>query len=159
RSARSTTRGRRARDAASWLALLEHAADLVKVLAREAAVLDQVQQQRLGRAVEDAIHEIAHHPADHLLLRARRLVEIRAVLGRLLEIPLLLEDVHHGHDGGVGDLAPLEQRLVDVADAGGPAGPDYFHDFQLLRGQDRFSRIHTKTLVLTRSRCQELFSA
>ena len=78
-------------------------------------LLDQVHQQRLGRAVEDAVDELADHVADHLAFGLRGPVDVGAVGLVLLEILLLFQDLHHGHDRGVGDLAAFQQRLVDVA--------------------------------------------
>ena len=70
-------------------------------------------------------------------LRLRRPVNVGAVGLVLLEVLLLLQDLHHGHDRGVGDLAPLEQRFVDVADRDAVALPDDLHDFQFLLGEGR----------------------
>jgi hypothetical protein len=72
---------------------------------------------------------------DHLLLRLRRLVNIRAVALLLFEITFRLQDVHHGHDGGVSDPPFLEQRFVDLPHSGRSKLPHHFHDFEFLAGE------------------------
>ena len=76
-----------------------------------------------GRAAEDPVHELADHRAHHLLSGPGGLVEKGAPLGLLAQVPLLLQHVHHGHDGGVGDLPSLEERLVHVAHGGAARAP------------------------------------
>src|ERR1700747_3035555 len=74
-----------------------------------------------------------------------------AVLATLLEVALGFEDVHHGHDGGVSDLAAVEEGFVNIADGGGTALPDELHDFELLGGKRIVFRSHSKLLVLINS--------
>ena len=76
-------------------------------------------------------------------LRLRRAVDVGAVGLRLLEIFLLLQDLHHGHDRGVSHFAPFQQGFVDVANGGGVALPDDLHDFQFLVGEGGASASHT----------------
>ncbi len=92
-------------------------------------------EERFGRAVEDAIDEFADHAADDLVFGVRGSVNKGAVLAALFEIGLGFEDFHHGHDGGVGDFAALEQDFVNIADGGGAALPDELHDFEFLGGK------------------------
>ena len=75
-------------------------------------------EQRLRGTVENAIHEFAEHSADDLILGVRGAVNERAILAAFFQIALGFENFHHGHDGGVGDFAVLEQRFVDIADGG-----------------------------------------
>ena len=94
-------------------------------------------QQRLGGTVEDPVDEIPHHGADDFAPRLRGPVDVGAVGLILLQVFLLFEDLHHGHDRGVGHFAPLQQRFVDVADGDGIVFPDDLHDFQFLLGENR----------------------
>ena len=48
-------------------------------------------------------------------LRLAGPVDISPVVLALLQIALLLQDVHHGHDGGVGDAAMLQHRFINLA--------------------------------------------
>ncbi len=104
-------------------------------------------EQRVGRAVEDAVEEVADHAADDLLARLRRAKDMRAVLGGLGQISLLLQDAHHRHDGGVGNRPCLAQRFVDVADRRRVARPDDLHDRQLLRRERGMRRPHRLRII------------
>ena len=70
-------------------------------------------------------------------LRLRRPVDMRAVVRRLRQVSLLLQDPHHRHHGRVGDGAGFPQRLVDVADGRLVGAPDDFHDGEFLRRERR----------------------
>src|SRR5260370_25867276 len=85
---------------------------------RKALFLEQVHQQRAGRSIEDAIHELAHHRSDDLLLATDGCVGLRLFAGLLLEMALRLEDVHHRLHGGVTDGASALQVVVDFANSG-----------------------------------------
>ena len=108
-------------------------------------------EERFGRAIKNTINEFTDHAADDLILGLRGAVKEGAILAALLEIPLGLEDLHHGHDAGVGDFAPLAERLVDIADGGGAALPNELHDFEFLRSQRAVPWPHTSFLVLINS--------
>src|SRR5262249_24763999 len=74
---------------------------------------------------------------------------VGALVLRLLEIFFLLEDLHHGHDRGVGHFSALEKRFINIANRNRFALPNDFHDFELLRGERCAAFSHTKFLVLT----------
>src|SRR5688572_2258607 len=78
-------------------------------------------------------------------------IGLRLLAGRLLEVALRLENVHHRLDGGVGDGAPLAERVVNVAHSGVAERPDDFHDLELLPGQRFRLGTHTNYLVLSNS--------
>ena len=78
-----------------------------------------------------------------LRFRLRRPVHVGALGLRLLQVFLLLQDLHHGHHGGVGHLAPFQQRFVDVAHGDVFALPDDLHDLQFLPGQGGAWASHT----------------
>jgi len=92
-------------------------------------------EERFRGTVEDAIYEFPEHAAKDVVLGVRGAVNERAVLAALFQIALGFEDFHHGHNGGIGDFAVLEERLIDIADGGALALPDQLHDFQFLRGE------------------------
>src|ERR1017187_2770391 len=102
--------------------------DRLDLVRRQVAVFDQMHQQGLRRTVEHAIDEIPHHGADHPALRLGRAVDVGALHLLPVEVALLFQDLHHRHDGGVGDPAPLQQGLINVPDRGGVPLPDDFHD-------------------------------
>ena len=102
---------------------------------REPAVLGEVEEQRRRRAVEDTVEEVAHDRADDLLPRAAPAGSVGAIDPRLLQVALLLQNLHHRHHRRVGDVAVLAQRLVDVADGRLLEPPDDLHDGQFLRGE------------------------
>ncbi len=108
----------------------------------------KMHQERFGRPVEDAIHKIAHHIADDFAARLRGAVNMRAVCLVLLQIFLLLQNFHHGHDSGVRDLTLLQQRFVNFADRDGVMLPDDLHDFEFLLGENGALATHTNYLVL-----------
>src|SRR5579871_1360927 len=110
--------------------------------------LHQVHQQGFGRPVKHAVDELLDHRADYLPLGLRWPVHMRPVLLRLLEKAFLLQDLHHGHHGGVGHLPPLQQRFIHVPHRDAFALPDHLHDFQLLLGERPASSSHTNELVL-----------
>jgi len=89
-------------------------------------------KERFRRAVENAIDELAKHAADDLALGVSGAINKCAIQPALFQISLGFEDFHHGHDGGVGDFAFLEQGFVNVADSGVFALPDELHDFEFL---------------------------
>ena len=95
----------------------------------------QVNQQRFGEPLKTRFTKFPDHTANHLLLRLGGAIDIGAICLVFLEMFFLFEDLHHGHHGGVGDLPPFQQRLVDVAYRGVFALPDDFHDFQFLIGR------------------------
>jgi hypothetical protein len=80
-------------------------------------------------------------------LRLRGPVNVSALGLSLLEIAFLLQDVHHRHDGGIGDAAAFKESFVNLPDCRRFQLPDDFHDFQFLAGKGRFGGTHTKTLV------------
>ena len=82
------------------------------------AIPGQMQQQPAGGAVEHAVHEIADHRTDDLLPRPRRPVDIGTVHLGLLEVALVLENLHHRHHRRVGDGALLAEGLVHVSHGG-----------------------------------------
>src|SRR5580693_329756 len=92
-------------------------------------------EQRLGGAVENAIHKFADHAADDLMFRARGAIDESAILPALFQVALSFENFHHGHNGGVGDFSVLEQGFVDIANGGIFALPDELHDFEFLRSE------------------------
>jgi 2-polyprenyl-6-methoxyphenol hydroxylase-like FAD-dependent oxidoreductase len=83
------------------------------ILRRQSLVFDQMHQERLRSALKDAIDEVPHHASRHLGARSRRTVGVGAVLLLLLEMSLLLQDVHDGHDAGIGNFAPLQKGFID----------------------------------------------
>ncbi|MCK7523989.1 MAG: hypothetical protein MZV64_43365 [Ignavibacteriales bacterium] len=86
--------------------------------------------------VEQPVHELADHAPDDGGLGPGGPVDVGPVVLALLEVPLPFEHLHHGHDGGVGDLAPLQEVLVDVPDRGLALLPDHLHDLEFL-GRER----------------------
>ena len=114
----------------------------------------------VGRAVEDAIDEVAQHRAEHLVPRLGRTIDVRALGHGLLEVALLLENPHHRHHGGVGDLPAREERFVDVAHGRRLEPPHDFHDGELLRreGRMRCAHVATNYLVLSRQLSSRRFS-
>src|SRR5947208_1549086 len=82
--------------------------------ARRLSVLDELQQQRLSRAIQAGLDQPAHQAADQLVLPSRALREEGAVVLRLLEMGVLLADVPHRHEAGVGDVRVLEQDRVSL---------------------------------------------
>src|SRR5262245_29282147 len=131
-------------DSFAFLAFPDHLRNLLELLPGKVAVFHQPHQQRLGRAIKNAIDKLFHHSFNHLILRAGNLVNVGAVSNSLLEIILLLQDVHHRHDGRVGDFASLEERFINVSDGGCLETPDDLHDFQFLFGKSVTFLSHTK---------------
>src|SRR5579883_2312573 len=113
-------------------------------------------QQGLGRAVEDAIDKLADHGADHLALGPGGPIDVGAVGLLFFKVTLLFQDVHHGHDGGVGDPPALEQRFINLADGRFFELPDDLHDFEFQAVEGRLDRAHTKTLVRVDSEVKPL---
>ena len=118
--------------------------DLFDLVGGEAPVFDEVDEQGLGGSVEDAIDEIADHGGDHLTFGLGGAVDVGAIDLLAIEVAFMFQDLHHGHDGGVGDFAAFEEGLVDVADGSGLAFPDDLHDFEFLIGEGFAWRPHTK---------------
>ena len=58
--------------------------------------IEQAQHDRFGRAIKDAIHELAEHPTRDLLKSDARFEAKRFALGRieLLELPLIDHPLH-----------------------------------------------------------------
>src|SRR5690606_9770778 len=137
-----STRSGRAVWSRSCLLLLDELLDDAALLRREPAVLREMQEEALGRAVEHAVDELADHRAEDLLARSCRRVDVRAVPLRLPEVALLLQNPHHRHHGGVRDGTALAERLVDVAHGGLPGPPDDLHDGELLGRERRAWRSH-----------------
>ena len=132
-------------------AFLDHTDNLLQIFFAKAARFDEMDEQRLGRAIENAIDEFPDHAANDLVFRMRRAVKEGAVLAALFEIALGFEDLHHGHDGGVSDFAAIEESFINVADGGGAAFPDELHDFELLGSQGVVLGAHSTFLVLINS--------
>src|ERR1035438_10361424 len=122
--------------------------DLLDLVRRQVVVFDQMHQQGLRRTVEHAIDEIPHHGVDHPALRLGRAVDVGALHLLPVEVALVFQDLHHRHDGGVGDPAPLQQGLINVPDRGGVPLPDDLHDLQFLVCEGLARGPHTKELVL-----------
>src|ERR1019366_6446854 len=140
-----------ARLPSQWAALTppsDQPPDLLDLVRRQVAVFDQMHQQGLRRTVEHAIDEIPHHGADHPALRLGRAVDVGALHLLPVEVALVFQDLHHRHDGGVGDPAPLQQGLINVPDRGGVPLPDDLHDLQFLVCEGLARGPHTKELVL-----------
>ena len=74
-------------------------------------------------------------------LGLRGAIDMGALGAGFLEMTLGFEDLHHGHDGGVRDLAAFEHFLVDVAHRRFFEDPDDLHDLQFLFGQGGFRRL------------------
>ena len=72
-------------------------------------------QQRFGRAIEDALYKIVNHAAYYLALRLGRRVHISTIPQGFGQAPLLLERSHHRHHRRIRNFAALEQLLIDVA--------------------------------------------
>jgi hypothetical protein len=132
-------------------AFLDHANYFLQVFFAKAARFDEVDEERFGRAIENTINEFADHAADDLILGLRGAVKEGAILAALFEIALGLEDLHHGHDGGVSDLAALEEGLVDIAHGGGAALPHELHDLEFLGSKRAVPWAHIAFLVLINS--------
>jgi hypothetical protein len=84
-----------------------------------------------------------------LLAGPRGLVEIGALLAALFQKALLFQDVHHRHDGGVGDFAAGAQRFVNVAHGRGGTLLDDFHDLEFLRGERGILPSHDNEKIST----------
>src|SRR5262245_29254208 len=122
--------------------IFNDSADVLPLVFREAAVLCQMQQQAARGAVEHPVDEIAHHRADDLLPWPRGLVHIGALDPRLLQVALVLENLHHRHHRGVSDGTLHAQLFVDIADRGLVELPDHLHDGEFLRCEGRVRRSH-----------------
>src|SRR5262245_33999328 len=106
-------------------------ADLLQLFLADLLVFHQVDQQRLGRSVENALYEIVHQISDHFTLGLSGSVDVSAVIRAPFQTSLLFEYPHHGHHRGVSDLAALEQLLVNVSDRDTASLPYDLHDFKL----------------------------
>ncbi len=103
----------------------------------------QVDEQGLSGSIEDAGDEFADHGGDDFVAGLGGAVEVGAVALGLAEVLFALEDVHHGHDCGVGDSAALTEGFIDLADGGEVALPDQLHDFEFLAGEGGAGTAHT----------------
>src|SRR6476659_7236641 len=64
----------------SLLSFRHHSRDIPKVVLRQMVILEQMDHERLPRAVEDAGHEIADHLPDDFVLRPRRPIDVRPIV-------------------------------------------------------------------------------
>src|SRR2546428_11792693 len=106
-----------------------------------------MEHQWPGGSVEDVFHKLAYHTSDHLILRLSWPIHVGPVMLCRSQISFLLQRFESAHDGGVRDLAPLEELFVDVAHRDRFPAPDDLHDLQLLPRQSSRFWPHTAKLV------------
>jgi hypothetical protein len=100
-------------------------------------VLDQVEDQRLGLAVEAGVEEVAQPLAHDRLALERRLVD--EGLARLVDLdrPHARQAAEQRHDRGVGEVAGELPRVLRPHLRHRPAAqvPEHLHHVELGRGQ------------------------
>src|SRR5690348_1508543 len=107
----------------------EQAPHPLQLLALELSIADELREHLLGRALEDRVADARERaPAGTLGFDGRE-VAVRASLGLVSHVALVLERLQCGEDGGVGEL--VVERVAHLGDGGRAEPPEHAHDGEL----------------------------
>jgi hypothetical protein len=126
--------------------------DFREFLGADAAIRDQMHQQRLRGAVKNAVDKFLDHAPLSLALGFHRTIDVSPLAARLLQMAFALEDSHHCQHRGVSNITLLQKIFVGFPDGSLAAQPDYFKDFEFLIGRNgacRFQELLTNNLVIS----------
>jgi hypothetical protein len=108
---------------------------LLQIFFAQLARFQEINEERLCGAIEDAIYEFADHAANNFGFSMRGTIDEGTILTAFFQKALGFKDFHHCHDGGVSDFALLQQGFINIADGGVSALPHELHDFKFPRSE------------------------
>src|ERR1041385_4999231 len=103
-----------------------------ELFGREMFRFHETHHETFRRAAEESIDNVFDVLADDLLATDGGVVKVRAILESSFSLALTCENVEHGLDGGIRELA--FQFLLNCLDVCWTCFPEYVHDFELKRG-------------------------
>ena len=98
-------------------------------------VAKRLHDQVHGRAAENVVHKVVEQVLLGFGLRHSWFIDMAAVVGVAGEQALfLVHDLHDFQGGGIADLFPFAEFVVDEADGGGAVFPQYLQNLKLRLG-------------------------
>src|SRR5262249_53411143 len=91
---------------------------------------EQIEHQRGGRALEDALNEVPEHTLARGALADSRLIDVASVVLLSLEVALTCHDVEDGHDRGVSQVPKALEAIADLTAGLRPGPPQDLEDLQ-----------------------------